>query len=211
VTGMGIAAVVARLLWPVLPQGVLRSNFMAFFTNLRTLQGETTDREAVLTRTVLLPSEALRAAESMSLPHCPPDERGHLTNFIRVAQPLGMQINVLQAVRTRPLPVAVAQLLHEPLTALDTAFNEFLARLAECFRRRNTNVRFPDLHSCLEAVDSAVIRIRDEGVLVREDVGAVAHMLELVDRYHAITERLWRCRDGLRALRLDRYLGDVAL
>ena len=37
------------------------------------------------------------------------------------------------------------------------------------------------------------------------------HLLELVDRYHAVTERLVLCRDRLRELHLHRYLGDVAL
>ncbi|HEY0792982.1 MAG TPA: FUSC family protein [Chthoniobacterales bacterium] len=211
VTGMGIAAVVARLLWPVLPQGILRSDLVAFFDDLRKLSGETKDREAILTRTVLLPGEALQAAESMSLPRCAPDERGRLSNFIRVAQPLGMQITVLREVRARPLPAAAAEMLREPLRGLDAAYDDFLARLAECFGRRTTDVHFPDVDGSLEAVDAAAIRIRDEGVLAQEDVDAVAHLLELVDRCHAIAERLWQCRDGVRTLRLDRYLGDVAL
>jgi hypothetical protein len=63
----------------------------------------------------------------------------------------------------------------------------------------------------MNAVESGLTRVRDEGILTGEDVETVAHLLELVDRYHALTERLSLCRERLCELSLHRYLGDVAL
>jgi hypothetical protein len=54
-------------------------------------------------------------------------------------------------------------------------------------------------------------RVRDQGVVAREDVETVAQLLELVDRHQTILERLRSCRDRLAGLRLHHYLGDVAL
>jgi uncharacterized membrane protein YccC len=211
-TGMVIASVVARLLWPVLPQGLLRGNLILYFTDLRNLLGGPKDQEFILSRTVLLPMEALRAVERMVLPCSPHGERERLGNFIRVAQPLGIQITLLQDVRSRPLPAAAKAKLQEPFTALENTFDQFLAKLSESFRRRTgTGVEFPDLDAPMNAVESALTRVRDEGILKGEDVETVAQLLELVDRYHAFTERLLLCRDRLRELNLHRYLGDVAL
>jgi uncharacterized membrane protein YccC len=211
-TGLVIASVVARLLWPVLPQGLLRRNLIIYFTDLRKLLGGAKEEEFILGRCVLLPMEALRAVEKMALPCSPHGERERLGNFIRVAQPLGMQIPLLREVRSRPLPAAVEATLHEPFAALENTFDQFLAKLSESFRRRTTTgVGFPDLDAPIDAVESALTHVRDEGILTGEDVEAVAHLLELVDRYHAMTERLLLCRDRLRELSLHRYLGDVAL
>lgn len=211
-TGMALASLVARLIWPVLPQGLLRGNLIIYFTDLRNLLGGPKDEEFILGRTVLLPIEALRAVERMVFPHTPPGERERLGNFIRVAQPLGMQVKLLRQVRGRPLPPAAKAELDQPFTALDNAFDRFLAKLAESFRRRTeTGVDFPDLDAPMQAVESALTRVRDAGVLTGEDVEAVAQLLERVDRYRAFTERLSLCRDRLRELCLHRYLGDVAL
>ena len=174
--------------------------------------GDPKDQEFILTGTVLLPIEALRAMERMVFPGVRPGERERLGNFIRVAQPLGMQVTLLREVRRPPLPAAANAELAQPFTALENTFDQFLDKLSESFRRRTgSGVEFPDLHAPMDAVESALTRVRDEGILASEDVETVAHLLELVDRYHALTERLLLCRDRLRELSLHRYLGDVAL
>ncbi|MBW0001147.1 MAG: FUSC family protein [Verrucomicrobia bacterium] len=211
-TGMVLAALVARLLWPVLPQGLLRGNLIRYFTDLRNLLGGLKDQEFILTGTVLLPIEALRAVEKMMFPGCSKGERERLDTFIRVAQPLGMQVTLLRQFRRLLLPEAANAELHQPFTTLEATFDQFLEKLAESFRRRTgTGVEFPDLDAPMGAVESALSRVRDEGILASEDVETVAHLLELVDRYHALTERLLLCRDRLRELSLHCYLGDVAL
>jgi hypothetical protein len=210
-TGIALGTLVGRLLWPVLPQGLLRRNLIFYFEDLRRLLGDPKDQEFILTGTVLLPLEALRAVDNMVLPRCPAGEREALANFIRVAQPLGMQLTALQGVKARPLPAGAENLLREPLAALEAGFDRFLAQLAGCFRRRSAQAAFPDLSAEVEAVESAITRVRDEAILAHEDVETVAHLLELVDRYHTIVERLGSCRDRLAGLRLHHYLGDVAL
>ncbi|MBV9488135.1 MAG: FUSC family protein [Verrucomicrobia bacterium] len=212
VTGMALAAIVGRVLWPVLPQSLLCHNLILFFADLRGLLFESSPgQDFILSRTVLLPLEALRAVDSIVLPHCPTAERDRLGNFIRVAQPLGLQLSTLRQVRARSLPAGAEAILRPLLVALESIFGEFLTGLSDAFRRRTSKIEFPELDGPLAAVDSALIRIRDEGAVAQEDVKTVAHMLELVDRYHALGERMSQCRDHLRRLNLHRYLGDVAL
>lgn len=129
-TGIALGALVGRLLWPVLPQGLLRGNLIRYFEDLRSLLAGPKDQEFILTGTVLLPLEALRAVDNMVLPHCPASEREALANFIRVAQPLGMQLTALQGVKTRPLPAGAEELLREPLAALEAGVDRLLVQLA---------------------------------------------------------------------------------
>jgi uncharacterized membrane protein YccC len=209
--GLVIGGVVGRVLWPVLPQTLLHRNLTRFFVNLRALLGGSEDREYVFTETVLLPLEAIHAVDSIALPRCPASERDDLGNFIRTAHPLGMQITTLHKVKSKPLPAKVETLLRAPLAALEAKFGEFLDSLASSFRPGNANVVFPDFRVEMEAVESQVNVIRDDGLVANEDIESVAHMLELLDRYHVVAERLLSCRDQLTKLSLHRYLGDVAL
>ena len=210
--GVVLGGAVSRLVWPVLPQGVLRANLVRFFEDLRTLLRGAERQEYILTGTVSLPLEALRSASDMVFPACAASERLDLANFIRLALPLGMQIAALQADKAGGLPGLVSDALREPLTSLDGRFEECLCQLANGFRRRDgRQTHFPDLGESLRALDAALTRVRDEGIVAREDLHSVAHLLELTDRYHSIAERLSECRDRLGKLCLERYLHDVAL
>ncbi|PWT83343.1 MAG: hypothetical protein C5B58_06705 [Acidobacteria bacterium] len=210
-TGISLGALVGRLLWPVLPQGILRRNLILFFKDLRGMLGCSSDEEFILTNTALLPLEAFRAVEKMILPRCPPGEREALADFIRVVQPLGMQITCLNKFKTRPLPDIVEARLREPLTQLESEFDRFLANLSQRFHNPAAKIDFPDLQATFERVQTAIARIRDEGILASAEVVALAQMLEMADRYRTIVERLQSCRDRAAELRLDCYLGDVAL
>jgi uncharacterized membrane protein YccC len=210
-TGIGLGTLVGRLFWPVLPQALLRRNLMLFFKDLRRLLTGCKDEEFILTGTVLLPLEALRAVENMILPHCSTQERGALADFIRVAQPLGMQITCLRKVRAKPLPPGTEDLLAKPFAELDAAFDLFLAKLSARFRNPAQKLEFPDLAAAFGSIQAAIRRVREQGILATADLSTVADMLELADRYHTIVEHLESCRDRVTSLRLEHYLGDFAL
>jgi uncharacterized membrane protein YccC len=211
IIGVVIGGVVGRVLWPALPQKLLRGNLIRYFENLRGLLEGSGDYEYVLTDTVLLPLEALQAGRAMILPRCAADERDNLANFIRMSHPLGMEITALRVGKSQRLAAPVENLLREPMAALETKFDEFLGKLALCFRRSSVEVDFPDLGAEIGALESALTKVRDEGIVASEDIDSLAHLLELADRYHSIAERLAACREQIGRLSLHRYLGDVAL
>jgi len=209
--GVVIGGVVGRVIWPALPQDLVRGNLIRFFENLRGLLEGSEDHEYVLTDTVLLPLEAIQAVQAMILPRCPADERHNLANFIRMSHPLGMEIAALRDGKSRPLAALVESLLREPMAALEVKFDEFLGKLALCFRRSSVEIDFPDPGAEIGALEAALTKARDEGIVANEDMESVAHILEVADRYHSIAERLVACRDQISKLSLHRYLGDVAL
>ncbi len=209
--GLFIGGTISRLLWPVLPQGLLRDNMMRFFEDLRALLGGCADQEYVLTGTVLLPSSALQAVDAMVLPRCPASERERLANFIRFAHPLGLQIAALRDEKTTPLAAPIAALLGKPLADLEAGFDCSLEALARCFRERDLSVAFPEIRGAQEAMDAAMVKVRDDGVGAAMDYAAIAHLLTLVNRYGLIAGQLQACREQIASLRLDDHLRDVAL
>ena len=69
--GMGIGTVVGRLIWPVLPQRVLRDDLLALFAQIKALLSGDPHREKIQTQLAILPVEALRRAVRFELPHVP--------------------------------------------------------------------------------------------------------------------------------------------
>jgi uncharacterized membrane protein YccC len=57
--GIFIATVVGRLLWPVLPQRILRDSLLALFTKIKALLGADPQQERIQTQLAILPVEAL--------------------------------------------------------------------------------------------------------------------------------------------------------
>ncbi len=210
-SGLVIAALVARLVWPVLPQGIVRGNLSRYFRDLQTMLQAPPVPESLLARTVLMPVEALRAAARMVFPGGLQAERKSLVDLIRAAQPLGMQLLSLRDARGRALPAAAQEILSGPVAASQAALGAALGALAAAFDRRTADVAFPDVSGQLAQLDEATAAIRERGVLAGEDVEAVTNTLELADRHHALADRLSRCLEIIRPLHLNRWLGDDAL
>jgi len=64
---MVIAAVVGRLIWPVLPQQLFRDDLLKFFVQLKALLNNGPRRERILTQLAMLPVEALQAAHQIRM------------------------------------------------------------------------------------------------------------------------------------------------
>jgi uncharacterized membrane protein YccC len=63
--GMVIAAVVGRLIWPVLPQQLFRDDLLKFLGQLKALLNNAPHREKIRTQLAILPVEALQAARQI--------------------------------------------------------------------------------------------------------------------------------------------------
>src|SRR6516165_9375538 len=66
-TGMAIATVIGRVIWPLLPQRLLRDDLLEFFGQLKALSNPERSMEKIQTRLALLPIEALQAANRIRL------------------------------------------------------------------------------------------------------------------------------------------------
>ena len=63
ITGMAIATVIGRVIWPLLPQRLLRDDLVEFFGQLKAFSNRKLPMKKIQTRLALLPIEALQALQ----------------------------------------------------------------------------------------------------------------------------------------------------
>jgi hypothetical protein len=94
-TGMGIATVVGRLIWPVLPQRVLRDDLLAVFAQLKGLLSGDPHREKIQTQLAILPAEALQATRQIGISGCSEKERARVGALVRALHALATRATEL--------------------------------------------------------------------------------------------------------------------
>jgi uncharacterized membrane protein YccC len=208
--GMWIAAVLSRLLWPVLPQRLLRDNLLALFAQIKTLLNGDPHRERIRLQVAMLSLEALQAARQIRIAGCPREERAKLVALIRALQTLITPISRLLSGRER-LPEITEQILKQPSEHLEMKFNQMLDAFAECFRQGNCRLQLPTVHGALTAMDNAIQQVRDRNMLAGLPFDAPLRVLDLVEHYHATADALEECSRLLCTLKIQRYWGDYGL
>jgi len=205
-----IAAAVGRLIWPVLPQTVLRDDLLAIVARLKALLQGDPPQERIRTQLAILPVEALQAAAQIRFAGCSEQERGKLAAFLRALQALVVQATELVS-RRGILPKITEAILRPQFERLEIEFKQVLDAFAECFRRGDCRRELPGVQGALAEMDQAVERIRQSRILTGQKLEAPVRMLELVNRYHATAETLEECGRLVRTLEIHRYWGDYAL
>ena len=209
-TGMMIATVVGRLIWPVLPQGVLRDDLLAIVARLKALLSGDPHQERIRTQLAILPVEALQAAGQIRFAGCSEQERGKIAALIPNLQGLVMQATELVS-RRHILPEITEAILRPQFERLEIEFRQVLDAFAECFRRGDCRRELPSVQDALAEMDQAVERIRQSGILTGQKLEAPVRIFELVNRYHSTAEALEKCGRLLLSLEFQRYWGDYAL
>jgi uncharacterized membrane protein YccC len=210
ITGIVIATVVGRLIWPVLPQRVLRDDLLAIFARLKALLSGDPHQERIRTQLAILPVEASQAAGQIRLAGCSEQERARLAALIRSLRALVVEATGLVA-RRRILPEVTEAILRPQFERLEIEFKQVLDAFIECFRRGDCRRELPGVQGALAEIDQAVDQIRQNGILTGQKLEALVRMLELVNRYHVTAEALERCGQLIRTLQIHRYWGDYAL
>jgi hypothetical protein len=208
--GLWIATIVNRLLWPILPQKVLRHSLLALCTRIKALLSGDPHREKILTQLAKLMVEALEAAPQIRIAGCSENERLKLVALIHSLQMLVSRISQLVSLRNL-LPQVAEQIMRPQFESLEIEFMQMLHAFAECFREGDCSREFPTVAEALTEMDQAVQQIRDRNLLGNLPPEASLRVLDLVDRYHASADALEQCGQMIHALRIERYWGDYAL
>jgi hypothetical protein len=208
--GMWIATVLSRLLWPVLPQRLLRDNLLALLAQIKALLNGDPHREKIQLQLLVLSLEAIQAARQIRIAGCSEDERAKLVALIRALQRSITPISRLLSRRDR-LPEITEQILEPQSERLEIKFNQILDTFVECFRQGNCALQLPTVRGALIAMDDAVQQIRDRKMLNGMPFDVPLQVLDLVEHYHATANALEECGRWLRTLEIQRYWGDYGL
>jgi hypothetical protein len=210
IIGIGIGTTVARLIWPVLPQRVLRKSLLGLIARRRALLRGDALGANIQAELVMLSVEALQAAQQMRMPGCSAAEKARIITFVRTLLALGTQIRGIASHRDFLLEPA-RPLLRPKFERLDAGFIEVLDAFADCFRRGDTRREFPSLRDAVSDMSRAVQQIRDSRILAPLKLEVPLQMLDLANRYLMTANSLEECSELLRTLEIQRYWGDYAL
>jgi hypothetical protein len=211
--GMFIGTVLSRLLWPVLPQRVLRDNLLAVLAQTKALLNGDPHREKIQAQLAILPLEARQAARQIRMAGCSEEERAKLVALVRALQTLITRISHLLSLRDRlpEITEQILQILKPQSERLEIEFKQMVDALAECFRQGDCRLQLPTVRGALSEMDDAIQQIRDRKMLADLPLEVPLRVLDLVERYHATGEALEECGRLVRTIEIQRYWGDYAL
>jgi uncharacterized membrane protein YccC len=210
IAGLAIATVVGRLLWPTLPQTLLRADLLALFKDTNALLRREPDQERIRTRLAIMSVEALQAIRQIRSHRFSDEERAKVIALVHIMQAVPNRICHLLAHR-HLLPEVTEEFLGPPLQQIETEFSQMLEAFLEAFRKQEFQRDFPVLDGALAEIDHTVKRIRDSRILDEHSLEAPVQMMDLVGRYHGIADGLQECATLIRSLRMQEYSGDFAL
>jgi uncharacterized membrane protein YccC len=210
IAGMFIGALVSRLIWPVLPQRLLRDSLLDIFAGIRALLREDPHPEKTRAQLALRSVEAQQFIQRIRMHGYSEKEKAGLSALVRQLQATVPRVGHLVSYR-KSLPPAAEPLLKPMLERLETEFHQILETFSECFRQGNCRREFPTLHGAVHAMDEIVDDIRHSGILSVHKVTEPLRMLDLVGRYHIIADDLEACSRLIGELKIERYWGDYAL
>ena len=208
--GMAIAAVVGRVLWPVLPQEVFREDMRNLFIQLKALLNRSGSAEKIRTQLAILPVEAQQAARHIRSGHCSAEEQSKITQLIAAAQRLVTGILALTS-DLDVLHVPLNEALQPEFERLRVDFTGMLDSFIDCFRKGDTRRDFPSLTDTMAKLAETIRTLRESGALVREGLSGLFRSVEIVNRYRSIADALEECRSIIQTLQLHRYVGDYRL
>jgi uncharacterized membrane protein YccC len=210
IIGMGVAILIGRLIWPALPQRILRDNLIAVFAQTKALLSGEPHREKIQTQLAILPVEALQATRQIRITGCTEEEKARVIALVRALQAAVTRITELVS-QPKILPKTTEAILRPQFERLEVEFKQMLDAFAECFRQGDCRRDLPTVRGALANLDQAVEQIRDSRILADEKLEVPLQMLDLADHYHATADALEECGRLVRTLKIQRYWGDYAL
>jgi uncharacterized membrane protein YccC len=210
IIGIAIATIVGRMIWPVLPQMVMRDNLLAIFTNTKALLNGDPHGERIQAQLAILPAEALHGSRQIRIAGCTQQEKARLGALIRALQTLVTRTTVLIS-RRHILPEIAEAVLRPRFERLEVEFKQMLDAFAECLRQGDCRRELPSLRRASGEMDGALESIRQSEILNSSHPEAPERVLELVDHYHATGEALEECRRLIGTLKIHRYWGHCGL
>ena len=206
-TGIAIATVVGRLIWPVLPQKILRDDLLEIIAGLKTILSSGAVSEKTQTRLTVIPVEARQAARLIHIKNDSIREKERLARMVLGLQGVGAQLRRLVS-RREDSPPQVEALIRPRIKEMEAEFVRMLEKFENCFRTGDCREEFPTLDQPKRSLLQGLGEVRERGLLQQENFDVVVRSIDVVNRYLASADAFVQCAERIKVLRIDRYWGD---
>jgi len=208
-----IAAIVGRLFWPVLPEAELRRRFVDFFSVCSNFLAKPPGHgdETLSERLTLIPVESVNWAKGLKGRHCPEPELQKLLALTLTMRRLALRLSARAHVQSPRLPEGIARLTDPVVEEARASFQTTSDALMLVFREGSTRVPIPSIRTTRESFRNALQEVRNQNLLVGQNLESVRSYLSLAHRLDVIADDLETCQDQTLSLALERYWGDYSL
>lgn len=214
VNGLVLAALAQRLLWPVLPQRRLQSGLADYLRTTAECLPGAIDTLPVWRRMRLglFSSQAKHLIAAMRGPAFPPGEMRNLGDYVITLRRLVGELSLCAGRLVPCLPQAMADKTDPIVTRLTHLLRRGLDELADAFAEaRPPQDMRGEIAEMLKAWNECSEDLRRAVHAADLPPAAGVRILGLCGRYRSTLEHLRTANGEARGLRLDGYLGDVAL
>jgi uncharacterized membrane protein YccC len=208
-----IAAIVGRLFWPVLPEAELRKRFVDFFSICSSFLAKPPGLgdQMLSERLTLIPIECVNWAKGLKGRHCQGAEVQKLVALTLTMRRLALRLSARADAQPRALPESIAMLMDPAVEKARESFRMTSEALMRVFRDGSTRIPVPSTRTTRESFRNALQEVRNQNLLVGQELEAVRSYLALAHRLDVIADDLEICHDQALALALERYWGDYSL
>jgi uncharacterized membrane protein YccC len=209
-TGLAIAAVISRVIWPVLPQRILRDDLLEIIAAWRVILSSGDVSAKIQTRLAVIPVEARQAANLIQINQDSIMEKERLERMILCLQSAGAQLRWLVRIR-QELPAQVEALIRPCCKEMEAEFARLFEMFEHCFQIGDCRQDFPTLDHAKQSLLQAQGEVRERGLLRQETFDVVVRSIDVVNRYLTTADAFAECAQRIKVLRIDRYWGDWVL
>jgi hypothetical protein len=208
-----IAAIIGRLFWPVLPEAELRKRFVDFFSICSNFLKKPPGHgdEALAERLTLIPIESVSWAKGLKGRHCSAIEVEKIVALTLTMRRLALRLSARAQAESAALPEEMARLIDPVVEQAREDFRMSAEALTQVFREGSALVPVPSIRATRESFLNALQEVRNQNLLVGQNLDSVRSFLSLAHRLDVIADDLETCRDQTLSLSLERYWGDYSL
>jgi uncharacterized membrane protein YccC len=208
-----IAAIVGRLFWPVLPEAELRKRFVDFFSICSNFLAKAPGHgdKMLSERLTMIPIESVSWVKGLEGRHCPEAEVQKLVALTLTMRRLALRLSARAHAQSPALPEGMAGLINPVVEKARASFRTTSDALMRVFREGSTRIPVPSTRTTRESFRNALQEVRNQNLLVGQNLDTVRSFLSLAHRLDVIADDLETCHDQTLSLALERYWGDYSL
>jgi hypothetical protein len=208
-----IAAIIARLFWPVLPESELRKRLIEFFSICSNFLAKPPGHgdEALSSRLTLIPIEAVNWVRGLQGLNCPETEVEKWLGLTVTMRGLALHLSTRARSERPVLPESIMGPVDPCVLKTREKFREISEGLGNVFREGSTRVDVPTAQEARESFREVLQEVRTQGLLANQSLETVISFLSLSHRLEVIADDLESCRNQALALTIERYWGDYVL
>jgi hypothetical protein len=208
-----IAAIVGRIFWPVLPEAELRKRFVDFFSICSNLLAKPPGHgnEMLSQRLTMIPIESVSWVQGLKGRHCPEAEVQKLVALTLTMRRLALRLSARANAQSPAFPEAISRLVDPAVEKAREGFRTTADALTRVFREGSTRIPVPSTRTTRESFLDVLQEVRNQNLLVGQNLETVRSYLSLAHRLDVIADDLETCHDQTLSLILERYWGDYSL